>query len=183
MRPYFPSEMREALDDSCVDYIWKSIVQVAAKSFVDIREEGPNSGYFIELMQKTVNNKAEREPYCVAFVQTVIAYVEYRTGLRSRLPSTESSIIMWNSCPEDMKSDKAFIGAIVVWQWKGTNRGHAGIVTGVFENGDFRTVEANTNAGDSSGFSQGNEGEGIYSKVRPPGDVGDMVLLGFITPF
>ena len=57
----------------------------AAKACVGIREAtNRNDGPMVELIQSTVGG-SNREAWCLSFVQTMVAYVELRSKLVSRL--------------------------------------------------------------------------------------------------
>ena len=43
-----------------------------AKKWVGVKEEGANSGQLIKIFQRACDNKAEQEPWCMAFVQYCI---------------------------------------------------------------------------------------------------------------
>ena len=47
--------------------------RLAAEACVGIREQGGNNkGPLVELMQKTVDGKAQAEAWCMAFVQSML---------------------------------------------------------------------------------------------------------------
>lgn len=180
--------MRDQLDaatigvDLNVDNNVMILMETTARCFIGTQEEtGKNDGEVIVYLQLTVDGKAAGEPYCMALVQTVIAYVEYRFGIISLCVATESCVEFWEGCPDHLKFSEPFIGAIAVWQHEGTRRGHAGIVFKVSETHVY-LVEGNTNPGSHS-FNAGYEGQGIYFKKRPHGDVGTMKLLGYVLAF
>lgn len=71
------------------------------------------------------------------------------------------------------------VGALVIWQrYKGgipTWQGHAGIVTKVFPDGSFGTIEGNTNSTGSR------EGDSVQEKIRKNMRVDNgLNILGFI---
>jgi CHAP domain len=161
---------------------WRTLMANAASAFLNIKEDKNNSGLWVELVQKTVDGRAMREPYCVAFCMTILGYVEMKIGRDSPLVPTESVMYLWNNTPEHLKTKAPRPGYIACWNHRGTSRGHAGIVREVYADG-FTCIEGNTPPSDKE-FSKGSfEGEGIYLKTRPFKSVGTMDLLGFLIPF
>lgn len=66
----------------------RKLLVYAAEACVGQKEEGgDNHGHFVELCQRTVNNKTEGEPWCMGFVQSMIAYVESTLGVESPIIS------------------------------------------------------------------------------------------------
>lgn len=182
MRQYLPTALKEAFDEACLPTTLKRTTCLVAKSMVDVREEGINTGYFIDMVNMTVDGKAVGESYCCSTVQSVIAYIEYRFNVKSKLFASEHCMTMWRDTPKELRVTKPEIGDIIVWNWKGTDRGHTGIIVDITADGMLKVVEGNTRSG-NLGFTQGNEGEGIYLKLRPQTNVGDMLLVGYLRPF
>lgn len=186
-------ELFEAIDQACREHElfhtmvemknWRVLMANVASSFLDIKEEtGKNDGYLIELIQKTVDDKAQGEPYCLAFVMTVLAYVERVTGLTSPIIATESVMQLWNSLNvQDKTRDYPRPGYIAIWNHAGSSRGHAGIVYEVFPT-YFTCIEGNSRSGELQ-FSGNVEGQGIFLKKRTYASVGSMNFLGFCVPF
>lgn len=155
----------------------------AAKACIGIKElTGDNDGPLIELIQKTVGNKAHNEPYCMSFVQTILAYTELKTGIKSNLFATEHCMTLWRKTPEEMFVKRNPLpGALIMWNKENTDSGHTGIV--ISSNEHFAMcVEANTTLSFNEGEIQ-REGGGIYMTKRPRKSVGSMILKGFIKPF
>ena len=178
-----PTALVEALDEAVLEIVCRKTLLSATKAMVDVAEEtGNNDGHFIELLQQVVDGKAQNESYCVAFVMGMVGYTEYRLNIKSHLNSTEGVLYLWNSTPEEYKKTSPIIGDIAMWRHKDTVKGHCGIVISINDDGSFGCVEGNTKSG-AQGFDTGNEGQGIFLKERPPGTVGTMELLGFISPF
>ena len=174
-------DLLASIDQALLNSISRRMIIAASKIFVDVKEEGNNKGYWIELLQKTADGKAQGESYCCSFVQSIIAYVELRMGRESEVFTTEKVMDMWRNTPSHLKRAEGETGDIAVWNHKGTDRGHCGIVIEALTDG-FKCVEGNTNSG-AAEFTQGNEGEGIYLKERPLDNVGTMELLGFISVY
>lgn len=157
----------------------EELVRVA-DSFVGIKEEGgDNRGFWIEQFQKSVDGTAEREAWCVGFVQFCAKQVDKKFGIKNYLYPTESVITLWERLSLWQRLPSPMIGSLAFWQHydgiKPTRKGHVGIVRRVFDNNTFQTVEGNT----SDGSSINREGDGVFFKVRPLTQVGSMRLLGF----
>lgn len=156
----------------------------AAQACVGSREQtGNNDGKLFELIQETVDGKAENEPYCIAGGQTVVAFAEYKTGKLSRLYASEHCQTAWRETPAFMKIPRKDLkpGDHVAWGKIGSDAGHWGIVIEVHS--DFMIViEFNTTKGNEGGKIV-REGGGVYVTKRPYTTVDNMKLLGFIRPF
>ena len=73
---------------------------LAAEACVGIVESGGNNnGPLVRLLQSTIG-KPEKEPWCASFVQSCLAYAEYKTGEVSAVFATEHVQTMWNKTPE-----------------------------------------------------------------------------------
>lgn len=149
---------------------------IAAKPFVDVSEDGENKGEIIEMLQKTVDGKAQGEPYCLAFVMTVLAFVEKKLNMVSMLKSTEGCLDLWNTTSPHLKTTRFPLpGYIAIWQHGNTSKGHAGLVLRVTDY-YFKTIEANS-------WSPDGKSQGIHPHERLFDGDGSMKLLGFICPF
>lgn len=151
---------------------------------------GDNKGQVVELFQAIIGG-AVQEAWCVSFIQYCLRQVDDlydQCGLgiqpRSMMPRTESVVMLWKMTPLGSRCEP-FPGCIVLWEHykngRKTGLGHAGLVIRV-ENQAQRmtTIEGNTSP--ASKIIQ-REGDGVYQKERPIGDVGDMRLLGFLKPW
>jgi hypothetical protein len=149
-----------------------------AKQFVGVKEDGPNKGTFVERFQKAVDNKAQGEPWCAAFVCYCVKQVD---GLgfypANRLFLSESTQTLWNKSPADCRTDQPEHGTIAVWRSdKNPALGHCGIVVDADQH---KTVEGNTSP---QGGDQ-REGDGVFLKHRPNGQIPGMTLLGYLRPW
>lgn len=159
------------------------VMQYAALACIGIRETaGPNRGKLIQLFTDTVG-RPDVIPWCMAFVQSMVAYAEEKTGLVSPILATEHCMTCWRETPRDQRV-RFFpaAGAIVIWRHAGSDSGH----TGLFLEGDnrsFHAVEGNTGGGIDSNDEVVREGDGVYRTTRPMSKVGDMELIGFLKPF
>lgn len=149
----------------------------AATQCVGIVESGGNNrGRFVELFQATVG-RVEAEPWCMAFVQSLVAFVEDVCG-PSLLPVTEACLAALQGAPSDLVVSDPRQGDIVIWRHGTGWQGHTGIILRV--DGEWlQTVEGNT--GDGAGIQR--EGDGVYSRRRPKVPLGTMKIAGFLRPF
>ena len=158
----------------------RSLLVFAAEACVGIKEEGGNNkGLYIVELQKTVDGKAGSEPYCMAAVQTCIAYVERKLGITSHLFSSEHCMTTWRKTSAAKKVKRVPArGAIIIWKNGKTDAGHTGLVLDYQGEGKKMTTwEANTGSGNMR------DGDGIYIKQRSKNKDGKLVVQGYIIPF
>ena len=155
----------------------------AARACVGIREEGGNnSGPLVELIQSTLG-KAELEPWCMGFVQTLIAYAEIKSDRPSRVAASEHCLTVLHETPVTMRVQKMPLpGAIVIWRYQGTMNGHTGIVMEMDET-TFKAIEGNTEAGVSPFGTVERDGGGVYLTRRNKTGTGKMLVQAFLKPF
>lgn len=154
------------------------LFSLSAEACVGIRETGGNnSGPMVRLLQDTIGTP-DREPWCMSFVQTCLAYAEVKTGLRSPIYSSEHCMTVWKETPAPFRVKASPLrGAIAIWNYEGTSNGHTGIVLEGYYRKYFNTVEGNTNKAGSR------EGDGVYYKKRMWWRDGSLVRVGFLKPF
>lgn len=164
-----------------IDLGSKSLVDsliITAEALVGIHEEGGNNkGSIVELLQETIG-KAEREPWCMSTMQSVIAYVEQVKGAVSSLIATEHCMTLYNASVKRSLSVPSK-GSLILWNYLGTSNGHVGIVHSLYSKTVVWTIEGNTGAGD--GVVR--EGDGIYKKKRSVLSSDKMIVKGFIKVF
>lgn len=162
---------------SVANKMWRPAMVRAALPWVDVKEHtNTNDGLFIEMIQQTVDGKAMNEAYCVSWVQTIIAYIEFKLNIKSSLKSTEGVLDLWKSTPPSLKTTEYPLpGYIAIWQHGNSVAGHCGIVLKV-EDSYFKCIEANSYGPD--GVTQG-----IFVHDRLYSGDGNMRLLGFVSPF
>lgn len=162
----------------------RGLMVEAAKACVGIKElTGRNDGRLVELIQKTVDGKAKGEAWCMAQVQSMIAYAEFKTGVRSPLMATEHCLTLWNGTPIEQKVRiSPLAGAIAIWRHGTTTNGHTEIVLDCDES-VFNAVGANTSGVVDPSKPINREGNGVFYTKRSRFGEGDMKLLGFIKPF
>jgi len=161
----------------------------AAKVCVGIREKtNKNDGPMVELIQKTLGG-AEKEPWCMGFVQTCVSYAEEKTGFKSPLVHSEHCKTVWDRSPKTQRVETHPLpGAVVIWVYEGSSRGHTGILLGADEN-IFQAVEGNTTSGQKAGAGIIREGGGVYFTEREMQNFPNittrskMKLMGFLKPF
>lgn len=161
----------------------------AANCMVGVKEAtGKNDGEWVEEFQKTVDFKAQGEPWCMAFIQSCIAYVERELGVVSRFPVTEHCQTAWRDVPSELRVKNIPLpGAIAIWARVGTSSGHTEVLQEYIDGKYFPAVGGNT-----SGYvipvkngksSVNREGNGVFYTWRKHGIAGDLKLLGFAKPF
>lgn len=161
----------------------RSLMIYAAEACVGIREAtNNNDGPMVELIQSTVGD-ASGEAWCMAFVQTCIAYAELKTGVKSPLMATEHCLTLWRNTPEGQRVKMIPApGAIIIWQHGTSDRGHTGFMTEWLKP-LMETVEGNTTSGVRTDGSIEREGGGVYINKRNVIQNGLMRVVGFIKPF
>jgi len=162
----------------------RGLMVEAAKACVGIKElTGRNDGKLVELIQKTVDGKAQGEAWCMAQVQSMIAYAEAKTGVKSPLMATEHCLTLWNSTPIEQKVKiSPLAGAIAIWRHGTTTNGHTEIVLACDES-IFFAIGGNTSGVVDPSKPVNREGNGVFYTKRSRFGEGDMNLLGFIKPF
>lgn len=155
----------------------------AVKVCVGIREKtGNNDGPMVELIQETIGSHS-REAWCMALVQTMIAYAELKTGLISPIYASEHCMTTWRETPAYQRVKiMPLPGAIVIWKHGNTDNGHTGIVLGC-DDKKFQAVEGNTTYGTNLKGEVIRDGGGVYYTVRSKGGNSDMRVVGFLKPF
>jgi hypothetical protein len=160
----------------------------AAKSSLGIKEMSQNRGVQVDLFQKTVGN-SKGDLWCMAFIQSCIAYVEKKTGAVSPLYADGTCMTVWDNSPVAQRVKVYPLGgAVAIWQHlKNPAHGHTGMVLDC-DGVSFHAIEGNTSAGfeDING-TVGQTGDGVgfthrrFDLFNPHG--GDMQLRGFMKPF
>ena len=165
----------------------KRMLVFEAQRWVGLKEVGGNNrGQVVEMFQKAVDGKASGEAWCLAFVQFCIQmvdkeydFVRQMKASKAAVFGTEHCLTLWNKSGEGQKKKSPEVGTIVLWRHGDTASGHAGVVTEVLQNGQFKTVEGNT--GDGAGVVR--EGDGVFERIRSVNGAGTMKVLGFIHPW
>jgi uncharacterized protein (TIGR02594 family) len=143
-----------------------------AEKWIGVDETGPG----VDVFRRAVNNNAAGEPWCVAFVMYCARAVGIRYGKEPDLYPTELAYELWRKSPPKCKLDGPVPGCIVVWNYIGTLRGHAGIVTSVAED-SICTIEGNTEGAPG-------KAHGVFRKTRSRAKItGSMAILGYLKAF
>lgn len=160
----------------------RAIFIYACEACVGIREVGGNNkGPMVELIQETIG-RAEREAWCMAFIQTCLAYAENKSGQISPIAASEHCMTVWRSTPPKQRV-KTFPlpGAIIIWKKGSTDSGHTGAVS-EWRGQSFEAIEGNTEQGILGGKVE-RDGGGVYMTERKATGTGMMKVVGFLKPF
>lgn len=147
-----------------------------------------NTGKEVEEFQKTVDGKAQRESWCMAFMQTgllqlcnwcVITFdeVKHLTGRElynlTPIPKAELCYTVFAKCPDKYKGEFPGRGAWMIQKDRDENsiHGHTGCVLGPQAGVGFRTIEGNVSV---------DGGQGVDYKVRTIAGTPDRKVIGFI---
>jgi CHAP domain len=168
-----------------------SLLCFEAKRWIGILEEGQNAGQLIEIFQRSVDGRAEGEPWCMCFAQYCIKMTEqifaelfpneHASG--SSIFRSEHCLTIWNKS-QHLRIPESVKGSLCIWQKfdgdRPTSSGHTGIVIDVYSNGTLSIVEGNT-AQQIEGRIE-REGDGVYLKQykRDRMNVGLLKLKGFL---
>jgi hypothetical protein len=165
----------------------RALLVLVAQCLVGIRERGGNNkGYEVELIQKTIGG-AVREPWCMSFVQSCVAYVEVKLGVKSPLPVSEGCAQVWAAAPASLKV-KAVPGpgAVIIWGKYNSKGNYLGGHTGIVESFSGATMyafEGNTEGGIGKTSEVVRDGGGVYHTKRGAKGNGAMKVRGFLIPF
>lgn len=149
---------------------------LAAESCVGIHESGGNNkGPLVEAIQRSIG-KAQRQSWCMDFVECMLAYAELKTGIESPIFPSESCLEVWNKTPLFKRVKVSPLKyAIILWRHDNDpGHGHTGIVIEPVKDSHLLVVEGNT---------PGSNGDGVFLKRRDWIRNGDLKTLGFLKPF
>jgi hypothetical protein len=158
----------------------KALVDLAV-SQVGINEEGGDNDGSVVRMYQSVIGKAEKESWCVSFVQWCVREVDKKFGSKTVLFPTESSQILWLKTPHIARIQKPEPGAIMIWTIYNnalpSSRGHVGIIKEVLNTDYVMTIEGNTSIA-------AGEPDGVYLKRRRISFLtGSFRTTGFLLPW
>lgn len=161
----------------------RTVFVLAAQACVGIRESGGNNkGPMVELIQETIGG-ADREPWCMSFVQTCLAYAEKKTGIKSPIFPSEHCVTTWNRTPKSSRVRRVpAAGAIAIWQYPPGASGHTEILY-EYHGKKMNLFGGNTTSGLKKDGTIEREGGGVYFTERPTNSTKKMKLLGFLKPF
>lgn len=136
----------------------RALLVVEARRWIGIVEQsGDNCGQMVERFQKTVDQVAEGEPWCMAFVQYCVAATDAfceeawdKEQPHCGLYKSEHCLTVWRKSKCE-RLDNPLPGALCFFQrYKNglaTAQGHVGIICSVYEDGSFTAIEGNVRAG------------------------------------
>lgn len=162
----------------------RSVFIHAVEACVGIREEGGNNkGPMVKLIQETLGG-ADSEAWCMAFMQTCIAYAEVKTGIVSPIYPSEHCLTTWGSTPKKQRV-KTFPaqGAIIIWRHGSGPAGHTGMFSESTDGKTMHAIEGNTEGGLSPTGAVERDGGGVYFTSRSMKGTGNMKVVGFLKPF
>jgi hypothetical protein len=160
----------------------KAAEDACAKEVLSVREDGANSGTFVERYLSAVGLGAGN-PWCMAFVVLRLVKAAHSLALTipNEMPRTGSTVVFsnwgkkksWFIKRADLELGRARIqeGDIVFYFFAGKGRiAHTGIVVDANSNNDFKTVEGNTSSGLRDVVDR--DGQGVYMKQRSISSLG-----------
>ena len=161
----------------------RKVFILAAAHCIGIRESGGNnSGPMVELMQRTLGG-ADKEPWCMAAVQTWLAYAEEACSVVSPVYASEHCLTVWRNTPEAQRVKICpNPGAIIIWRHGNTDSGHTGITFSPVVGDSYEAIEGNTESGIVGGRIE-RDGGGVYSTRRTLTGSDSMRVVGFLKPF
>jgi hypothetical protein len=164
----------------------RALMLMAAQACVGIREQGGNNkGPMVQLIQETIGS-AVAEAWCMAFVQTCVAYAEVKTGKKSPLYPSEHCMSVWLKTPKSARVKvKPLRGAIAIWNYPPGQSGHTGILDAYDDarKGKMNLIEGNTEKGLSKKGLIERDGGGVYYTERANVGSPKMKLIGYLKPF
>lgn len=174
----------------------RSLFIYACEVCVGIKEQGGNnSGPLVESMQRTVNQKNNKEAWCMCFIQTMIAFVERMLGVESDIYESEHCQTVWNKTDPRLRVKRMPApGAIAIWahyekvksKLVKTSNGHTGMVVEANPMLTiFESVEGNTEGGFNPSGTVIRDGGGVYWNRRSlkARSGSTMQIIGFLRPF
>lgn len=159
------------------------LFRLAAEACVGIQEAtGQNDGKMVELIQKTIGD-AVGEPWCMAFVQTCIAYAEVKTGVKSPIIPSEHCQTVYNKTPRAQRVKLVPLpGALMIFADVGKSSGHVEVVLGSDGN-TVHCVGGNTSGSKSPDAPVNREGNGVFYTVRSAKGTKSRRIMGYLKPF
>lgn len=155
----------------------RDLVEEATK-WIGIHEKKGENSRSVDPFRRAIDNVAEGEPWCAAFVGYCVRAVQLRTDAKIKVYLSELSTDMWYKTPEKYRLKDPKPGSIVIWQYPNSIHGHTGIVVSVKDD-RILTIEGNTKSPGNTLVS----GTGVYTKSRSRYGTPDMRVVGFVQPF
>jgi hypothetical protein len=160
----------------------KAAEDACAKEVLSVREDGANSGTFVERYLSAVGLDAGN-PWCMAFVVLRLIKAAHSLSLYipNEMPRTGSTVLFsnwgkkksWFIKRADLELGRARIqeGDIIFYFFAAKGRiAHCGIVVDATSNSNFKTVEGNTSSGLTDVVDR--DGQGVYMKQRSISSLG-----------
>ena len=165
--------------ESFID-LGEEVLKVAQSQIGVYEQGGDNKG------PEVVNYLAEvgleaGNPWCSAFAIWCIHQVEKKSKKISKVYKSGHVMTMWRNTPESEKMWLPKKGAIAIWRYGDSEKGHCGIVESVDDFGvEFVSIEGNSKAGNPAIVR---EGDCVDRHTRSLNHSDSFTLLGFIKPF
>jgi hypothetical protein len=160
----------------------KAAEDACAREVLSVREDGANSGTFVERYLSAVGLGAGN-PWCMAFVVLRLIKAAHSLSLYipNEMPRTGSTVLFsnwgkkksWFIKRADLELGRARIqeGDIIFYFFAAKGRiAHCGIVVDATSNSNFKTVEGNTSSGLTDVVDR--DGQGVYMKQRSISSLG-----------
>lgn len=163
----------------------RTLFVCAMEACVGIREVGGNNkGPIVTLIQETVDGP-DHVAWCMSMVQTAVAYVEQKLGVKSPIFCSEHCLTVWGKTPKTQRVKAVPArGAIVIWQHGTSQSGHTGVVLEYAHvPGKMACVEGNTESGLNKSGTIERDGGGVYKTERSIVKNGNLKVVGFLKPF
>jgi hypothetical protein len=165
------------------------LFRLAIEACVGISEAtGRNDGKMVRLIQETIGD-AQGEPWCMALMQTGIAYAEKKCGVKSEIFESELCSSVWNNSPKSLRVKSVPApGALAVWGDIGANgklktSGHVEMVVSYKDDGTFSAIGGNTSGTTKPGSEVNRDGNACVYTKRSIKPTKKRKLLGFLKPF
>jgi len=161
------------------------VLACEAMNLLEIREKtNKNDGYLVELVQKVSGGK-RGYAWCMYAVECAVAWVELKTGIISKFPSTGSCAEARKRTPKKLQVEarNCMPGDIWIWRYSSTGLGHTGVFASWKKKESVAVLyEGNTTKGLTKDGKVEREGGGFYRTERPS-DIPGMTLAMVVRPF
>jgi hypothetical protein len=145
------------------------VVACEAMNLLEVREKtNKNDGYLVELVQKVSGGK-RGWPWCMYAVECAVAWVELKTGVVSKFPSTGSCADARSRTPKSIQvaAKDSAPGDIWIWRYSSTGLGHTGVFSAWKKKQSVAVLyEGNTTKGLTKDGKIEREGGGYYRTER-----------------
>lgn len=192
MRRNIDPQFQKFLDDKILEttiaatyrfHMPEILICEAADFCTRIKNSRKNPNYKLIKSMLFTNNDYNPERWCMSFVQSVIAYTEYKLFKNSPIFASDNVLDVWERTPHNLRNyDLPKPGMIAIWKHRTCNDGHVGIVTEIASD-SFVSIEGNVKSGrfDDKDIEIGDSG--VWPHVRKRSGASKMDLLGFLRVF